>query len=181
MSVNDRDLPENEDEHTIAQMVPYLDVEVGKIIRIPASELGSDAIQVQIEGHEGFVWVRPSDLHPGKIQHPPFEEEIRELIKQIQDAFAEHRSLSLEEWEDGFRRDANPEREIAIWIHAARVYRGYAMNESSTDRREEIYRIIVHCLCSTPDAIWNVLRLKVLTLNEAKEIVNRYYGKSESS
>jgi hypothetical protein len=52
-------------------------------------------------------------LRQGEIRHPPFDEELRAYIRDIQAAFAEHRDLSFEEWEDGFRRDAHREREIA--------------------------------------------------------------------
>jgi hypothetical protein len=73
---------------SLRETVPFLDVERGRIVRIPASEL----------------------------RH----------VRQIQAAFAEHRQLTFEEWEEGFRRDANPEREIAIWSHAADVYITFA-------------------------------------------------------
>src|SRR4051812_12718202 len=98
-------------------MVPFLDTESGRVVRIPASELRPGVIQVRLEGTEEPVWVLPEELHLGEIKHPSFSEDIRAYIRQIQEAFAEHRPLSFEEWEEGFRRDANPEREIAIWSH----------------------------------------------------------------
>jgi hypothetical protein len=96
------------------EMVPFLDVESGRVVRIPASELRIGAVQVQLQGTREVVWALPQQLRPGNIKHPEFDEGIREYIRQIQAAFAEQRPLSLEEWEEGFRRDAHPEREIAL-------------------------------------------------------------------
>ncbi len=90
----------------------------------------------------------------------------------------EQRPLSFEEWEDGFRRDANPEREIAMWLHAADVYTAFAGDEPAADRRRDVYRCIVTCLSCGPDAVWHVLRPEVLNRAEAEQVVNRFFGKS---
>jgi hypothetical protein len=159
-------------------MVPFLDVEAKRVVRIPASELRPGAIQVRLRGSDEVVWALPDQLHRGEIKHAEFNEDIRDYIRQIESAFAEHRPLSLEEWEDGFRRDANPEREIALWSHAADVYTAFAAVEPSIDRRRDIYRCIVACLTTGPDAVWRVLRPEVLSHAEAEQIINRFFGKS---
>lgn len=161
------------------EMVPFFDVENGRVVQIPASELCPGAIQARVQGIEELVWLLPDQLKQGDIKHPPFEEGIREYIRQIQEAFAEHRTLSFEEWEDGFRRDANPEREIAIWFQAADIYTAFAGNEQSVERRRDIYRCIVACLTSGPDAVWHVLKPEVISRAEAEQIVNRFFGRSD--
>src|SRR5262245_41215003 len=105
-----------------AEMVRFYDVESRRVVDIPASVLRPGAVQAQVQGIDGLVWLLPDQLKQGEIKHPEFDEGIRDYIRQIQGAFAEHRPLSFEEWEDGFRRDADPEREIALWSHAADVY-----------------------------------------------------------
>ncbi len=159
-------------------MVPYLDVESGRLVQIPASELRPGVIQARVQGIEGLVWLLPDQLQRGEVKHPSFDEGIRAYIREIQEAFAEHRSLSFDEWEDGFRRDTNPEREIAVWSHAADVYTAFASGESSAERRRDVYRCIVACLTTTPDSVWHVLELSVLSHAEAERIVQRFYGKS---
>jgi hypothetical protein len=159
------------------EMVPFLDTS-GRVLQIPVSELQPGMTQIRIKGREGLVWVRTDRLKPGReIRHPPFDEGDRTYIRRIQEAFAEHRSLSFEEWEDGFRRDANAEYEIAIWSYAADVYRAFADNEVSPERRRDIYRVIVTCLTASPEFVWRVLKLEVLSRPEAEEIVKRVYGK----
>jgi len=103
---------------------------------------------------------------------------IRAYIRQIQETFAEHRSLSFDEWEDGFRRDANPEREVAIWSNAADFYTAFAGSEPSAERRRDIYRCVVACLTSGPAGVWNVLQPEVLSRAEAEQVVDRFFGKS---
>jgi hypothetical protein len=157
-------------------MVPFLDVPSGRVVRIPASELRPGVIQARVQGIDELVWVLPDQLKEGEVKHPPFGEDVRDHIRQIQAAFAEHRALSFEEWEDGFRRDARPEREIAIWSHAADVYQVFATQEPSPERRKDIYRVIVACLTTSPEAVWHVLRPAVLSKAEAEKVVKRFYG-----
>ena len=106
-------------------LVPFYDVHSKRVIRIPKKELAPGCIRARIHGIgiDDPVFVAGDQLHqPGPLIHPPFDEDVRPYIGQIQIAFAEHRRLSVEEWEDGFRRDRNPDQEIALWIHAAMIY-----------------------------------------------------------
>jgi len=158
--------------------VPFYDVESGRVVQIPASELPPGVVQARIEGVEGLVWLLPDQLKQGDVLQAPFDQGIQAYIRQIQEAFAEHRSLSFDEWEAGFRRDANPEREIAIWSHAADIYTAFAGSEPSARRRKDMYRCIVACLTSGPAGVWHVLRQEVLSRAEAEQIVDRFFGKS---
>jgi hypothetical protein len=157
--------------------VPFYDFDVGSIVRIPRRELRPGTIEVQIQGMDGLVWVMPDQLQHGPIKHEPFDEEIREYLRQIQTSFAEHRDLTIDEWEDGFRRDANPKREIALWSHAADIYVQFTADDPSADRRRDVYRCIVACMTSSPDSVWSVLKPQALDRSEAERVVNRFYGK----
>lgn len=159
------------------ETVPFFDVEAGRVVRIPASELHPGAIQVRVQGIDELVWALPDQLTPGEIKHPEFNDDIREYIRLIQEAFAEHRPLSVEEWEDGFRRDADPEQEIALWLHAAEIYTVFATGEPDAGRRQDVYRCIVACLTTGPDTVWQVLRPEALSRSEAEQVVNQYFGK----
>ena len=158
-------------------MVPFLDVEAGRVVHIPVSELLPGAIQVRLQPTGEVVWALSEQLRQGEVQHPEFDEGVRDYIRHIQAAFAEHRPLSFEEWEDGFRRDANPEREIALWSHAADLYTAFAASQSSPDRRRDVYRCIVTCMATGPDTVWHVLRPEVLNRAEAEQVVNRFFGR----
>jgi hypothetical protein len=101
---------------------------------------------------------------------------MRADIEVINAAFAEHDPLSMDEWEDGFRRDATPEREIALWLRAAEIYRAFTADETSAERRRDIYRCLVACMVSTPAIIWSVLSPEILTHEDATTIVDAYFG-----
>jgi hypothetical protein len=55
-------------------------------------------------------------------RHAPLSPDVRSRLEEIRAALSEVHSLPLDAWEDGFRRDAHPEREIALWLHTARAY-----------------------------------------------------------
>jgi len=161
------------------ETVPYMDPASRRIVRIPVTELRPGMVRVRLLPGDGeVVWMWADQMRPGhEVWHPPFDEEVRGYIRQIREAFAEQRPLSFEEWEDGFRRDLNALMEIAIWSYAADVYRSFADNEVSPERRGEIYRVIVTCLTASPDTIWRVLQLSILSQPEAEQIIKRVYGK----
>jgi len=159
-----------------SDLVPFLDADTGRVVRIPAAELRPGCVRAQVNGSEEIVWIDPAALHAGPVRHGPFPEEIRDYIRDIHAAFAEHRELSFEEWEDGFRRDANPEREIAIFSHAADVYRRFTADEPSPERRHDVYRLLVACMTASPETVWHVVELAALTRPEAERIARRFYG-----
>jgi hypothetical protein len=164
-----------------SDLVPFYDVPSRCLVRIPPSELRSGCVQARVEGIEGIVWLLPEQLQQSEIRHPPFHEEIRSYIRDIQVAFAEHRDISFEEWEEGFRRDANPEPEIAGFWYAAGVYRLFTANEESPERRREVYRLLIACMTTSPDSVWQVVELASLSRPEAERIVQRFYGSEKAS
>jgi hypothetical protein len=160
-----------------SQMVPFLDPVNSKVIQIPVSELRPGAVQVRLVETGEIVWALAAQLQQGELRHPPFDEPTRDYIRKIQAVFAEHHALSFEEWEDGFRRDDKPEKEIALWTHAGDIYTQFTSNESAPHRRREIFRTIMACMTTGPDSVWKVLRPQDLTREEAQQIVDRFYGK----
>jgi len=159
------------------ETVRFYDVDTGKVVTIPAAELAPGAMRAQVHGIDGIVWLLADKLNPGGLKHPPFQEDVRNDIRQIQAAFAEQRPLSFEEWEDGFRRDANPGPEIALWCHAADVYTAFAAEETSAIRRREVFRCIGACMIACPDSVWRVFKAEALSRSEAEAVVVRFYGK----
>jgi hypothetical protein len=127
-------------------LVPYHDFTTGKMTLIPKAELGPGAVLVQIQGEPHPVYADSAQLQMGTHQHPPFEGEMKEAILSLVTDLAEVRPLSFEEWEDGFRRDRTPDREIAGWLHLAAILKTmgdrFALDPS---KRKECYRVLVAC------------------------------------
>lgn len=164
----------------VTDTVPFYDIDAGRVVQIPRCELSSNAIQVQVQGIDEPVWVLADKLRQGPVQHDPFSEDVLDHVRHIQIAFSEHRDLTLEEWEDGFRRDASPEKEIALWSYAADIYLHFSDNETSPERRADIYRCILTCMVTGPESVWDVLRPQILDRTEAEKIVNSFYNKDRT-
>ncbi len=129
---------------------------------------GGDRIESEVEFHSATI-------DQCDFKHPPFNQSIRVYIEQIQAAFAEHYPISFEEWENGFRRDENAAQQIAVWWYAADVYKEFAGNESSEQRRADIYRCVFCCMTSNRDTIGDIYQPHAISRSEAKRIEDRYF------
>ena len=89
---------------------------------MPARELNQDMVRGRMQETGEEVWVESSKVVQGEIRHPPFPAEVRAKISQILDTLKEVHPLTIAEWEEGFRRDTHPEREIALWLHFCKCY-----------------------------------------------------------
>ena len=127
-------------------LVPYHDFSTGKTTLIPKAELGPGAVLAQIQGQPHPVYADSAQLQQGPHQHPPFEGELKDMIVSLANDLAEVRPLSFEEWEDGFRRDRIPDREIAGWIHLAAILQTMTATFSlGLPERKECYRVLIAC------------------------------------
>ena len=157
-------------------LVPFYDVTSQRVVHIPPAELRPGCVQARVKGIDGVVWIATDDVQEGPIRHPPFGEDLMAYVRDIQAGFAEHRPLSVEQWEEGFRRDVHAEREIAGFSYAADVYRRFTVGEASAERRRDVYRLLIACMTTSPNAVWHVVSLTVLSRPEAERIVGRFYG-----
>ncbi|MBW3622813.1 MAG: hypothetical protein KY468_05320 [Armatimonadetes bacterium] len=145
---------------------------------IPAEELAPGMIRVEVEGIEGEVWADVSRLRKSDYRHPPFTEEIRDYLREIRQKLDEVYPLSLEEWEDDFRRDQNPEREIAIWLFIAERYAEQVNGRSLNPvQKMDVFRILVSCSNNPKENVLSVTHLEALPREEAQRIVDRFFYK----
>lgn len=144
---------------------------------IPAVELAPGMVRAQVKGREGIVWIDPSQMKQGGYQHPPFEGVARDAIQSIQAAFPEVYEKSYEFWEDGFRRDHNPENEIGLWLHIAKIF-SEQMVGKPLDFRRELFSLLVACSNSDLENISIVFERKVLSKSDFDRVVESYFGKT---
>ena len=95
--------------------VQTYDLVTKKLASIPAAELAPGMIQAKVEG-VGLVWINSAQLKldEGEYRHPPFSEEVRDILRQLKASLDEVIPRTVEQWEDGFRKDIHAEREIAL-------------------------------------------------------------------
>jgi hypothetical protein len=102
---------------------------------------------------EGFL-VDGQRVFASGYRHGPFDDDVRALLGEIRDALSEVYPLSLEQWEDGFRRDMTPAREIASWLCLARAYRRLVtqvLSGTTLPQRQGIFRVLLAALSSVEE------------------------------
>jgi len=72
-----------------------------------------------------FKHIDPNELQPGPIRHESLPPELLELIHSIYEVIGPYLDMTLEDFEIGFKRDANPEREVGIWCSITAAWSDY--------------------------------------------------------
>jgi hypothetical protein len=90
---------------------------------MPKDDVPSRYAEVVARGLEEGLDHDGQRVHVSPYRHGPFGPEVRARLQELHDTLCEVHPLTLDEWEDGFRRDTTPEREIALWLHFAQAYR----------------------------------------------------------
>ncbi len=160
----------------MSKTVRVHDAATGKIHTIPAAELAPGMVEAQVGG-VGRVWINSAQMKCGrKHKHPPFEPGLRDFIeREIQMPLAEVRPITLAQWEDGFRRDTNPEQEIGIWCRIAERFVEFSKSEElNKAQRQECFAIMLHCSTVSPDRVLEVVTLKALTREQAQRAIEAY-------
>lgn len=87
--------------------------------------------------------------------------------------------MSFDEWEDGFRRDTHPIREIRMWLFAAVVYRRFARNlgkfGSDLAKRQDIFRVVLNCMNNGPKAASATTKAPTLSRKRVDEIMHAFF------
>jgi hypothetical protein len=146
---------------------------------MPARELTRHMVQVKMEGIDDIVWADARQLKQSEHQQPPFSEEVRDILREIKSSIDEFYCLSVEEWEDGFRRDRHPEKEIALWLHLGRTYRSLTSSRDlSTEQRRDYFTLLLTCLNSSREHVLNVFSPTAISVEEANDVIDQFYRSS---
>ncbi|MCI5117299.1 MAG: hypothetical protein D3913_04945 [Candidatus Electrothrix sp. LOE1_4_5] len=110
----------------------------------------------------------------GPIRHAELPASLIERIQKLKETFAEIYPVTHEEWLAGFKRDANPEREIAIWEYMASAYTQFLKTGNfDTDARGEIFGVLL-TRSSTTDLEPLISNLEYLNENQARSLLSLY-------
>jgi len=158
------------------------DVGSRKVIEIPAAELAPGMVAANMEDIEETVCIDASQLHQSEPIHDPFPEEVRDLLRQLKAAIDEVYCLSLEEWEDGFRRDRNPEPEITGWLHLGETYKRPASDALLTvEQKKDVFNVLSACLCAPREKVLLIANRGALSPLEAQRIVDAFYERRDET
>lgn len=67
----------------------------------------------------------PSPFQSGPIRHESLDPKLLAQIRTIYDVLGQFFSMTLEQFELGFMRDANPENEVGLWTAIMVVWMDY--------------------------------------------------------
>lgn len=159
------------------KMVRVYDLKTKQISTIPEAELGPGMIRANNEKGEEF-WIKAQDVKRSrKPIHPPFDAERRDLIRtQIQQPLWEVFRQSLHQWEEGFRVDAHPDKEIDLWRRIAKRYTQFIEGKGfNLPQKHDVYQAMLHCTMATSaETVLGTIELKALTREEAQAAIDAF-------
>ncbi|OQP54326.1 hypothetical protein A4H97_22855 [Niastella yeongjuensis] len=126
--------------------------------------------------NETIKTINPKELTPSPVIHDSLSAEQLEKVKKIQRIFEEVNPSTLEETADDFKRDENPDNEIAIWLAMANAYEQFTSKHKSLDinKKTEAYRLILMRSMENEANAKAEIGLKFLTDKEVAEIFSYY-------
>jgi hypothetical protein len=130
--------------------------------------------------HPKTEWVDPSKLQLGPIQHAGLTDDQMKRIKRLQKAFGEVDPSPLEKWVDDFKRDSNPDNELKIWEGMATAYETFTASKNLTpDGKKDVFQVVLLRSGAADAEVLKHVKLKVLTENDAREIMALFVSKPE--
>ena len=98
-----------------------------------------------------------------------------ERIHKLRDTLAEVEHSSIEKWVDNFKRDANPDKELAVWERIANSYTRYCSKRRlSIEAKKDVYQLLLLRSMASEQEVLNHIKLKTLTVDEAKETLKEF-------
>jgi len=120
-------------------------------------------------------WIDPSKLKPGPIRREALTSEQMDRIAALQKVFVEIDGQTTEQWVNNFKRDFDPDSELAVWERMARAYERYCdSKELSLDAKEEVYRVVLLRSMASQEDVLSRLDLSIISKQDAKDIMANY-------
>jgi len=149
---------------------------------IPPNEITSDMIEVKIEGESGTAWAYKSQLKTSdKLLNSEFNDETRQLIHQIKGYIDGVYYLSQEEWEESFKKDRNPIKQIHGWLKVGRIYQDMTSKDKYTEeQKNDLLNIILACSSGkNAEAIYSSIEFKSFNKEKAFDLINKIIANSK--
>lgn len=123
------------------------------------------------------VSVAQADPKSNEQQRIPLTAEQSLQIAEIQKVLADVDVLPLDEWLDGFRRDPNPDAEIAVWKKITDAYTYFLKGrEATADYKKEVFKVLVASSVMPREDVPANAGVTKLSAQEIIAIMDLYYG-----
>jgi hypothetical protein len=118
--------------------------------------------------------LQPSELHKGPIRRPVLPESYVDRIKAFKAILSDVDPTPLETAIDNFKRDANPEEELAIWERIANTYQLFLSHNAVSDPAisKEVFAVLIGASMGSED--WS--NINKLNSEQINYLVANYRG-----
>lgn len=107
-------------------------------------------------------YIDPNELRPGPIRHVSLPDDLLERVRAIYDLIGPYINTTLEQFEIGFMRDANPEDEVGIWASITSAWINYHEKHLSGQRLpDEQEKRLIGALIAISTGVTDVEKLGV--------------------
>jgi hypothetical protein len=120
------------------------------------------------------IWVNVplNQIQKSPHRHPPFSDAYRPFFEKMSRLFAEFDLGSADAWEDDFRRDTHPEREMALWKQLASCYEHFLQDGQWTfESRKELFCLLMSCMSFGPKHALRELNIRHISRPKARTVV----------
>ena len=117
-------------------------------------------------------WVDPAELRPGPVRHEQLTAAQVERITKLHETFKDADPTPLSKWLEDFKRDRDPDREIAICEGMAKAYSAYCEGrELSPSAKRDVYRVVLLRSAAPENEVMKRVKLDVLKRADVEEIL----------
>ena len=133
----------------------------------------SGAVSVEDVKTGETQWIDPNELQQGPIQRDSLTSEQMKRISALQKVFVEIDGQTIDQWADNFKRDLNPDSELAIWERMANAYSSYCgkHEQLTLDAKKEVYKVVLLRSMASPEDVIARLELAILTEQDARDVM----------
>ena len=154
--------------------VKFYDFETKQVTEMPQEELAPGCVKANIEGMEGSYYVILTEkqlMRPG-YRHPRFDEEGMRIMGYFVHVFSEVKPMTAEQWEDGFRKDTNKDKEILLWLRMAEVYQHFTTGKNlPLAAKKDYLNILLIVVNNGLDFPRSLIDLSSISTNEMKKVI----------
>lgn len=142
-----------------------------------AAGLTASACNSNHQNEQESMKVDVSTLHVSPVVHDTLSPTQLGKIRFIHNTFAEVQPGTLEETITDFKRDQNPDNEIAIWLSMANAYHKFAQKKDSNldiaSKKEAYKLILLRSEMSSKEAVAEA-KPKLLSVADVSDILGFY-------
>jgi hypothetical protein len=120
-------------------------------------------------------WINTNRLEAGELKHDTLSQAQMADIERLHSIFSEVDGADLASWVEDFKRDADPNREIAIWEAMAVAYEGYCEGkELDIKTKKEVYMLVLLRSSAEAGEVLKHIQLRFLSKQEALKVMDGY-------